>query len=881
MVEPERGVVDAGLQLRKLDGVKRVLLIGAHPDDEDTSLIAALARKWGAEVAYLSLSRGEGGQNLIGPEFDEGLGIIRTGELLAARELDGGGQFFTRAFDFGYSKTAEETFGYWPRDEVLADVVWVVRSFRPQVVVSIFDGTSRSGHGQHQVAGITAYEAFDVAGDPGRFPEQLTGPDAVEPWTPSKLYRSARFDPDEASSRIEVGDFDPLLGRSHFQLAMQSRSQHRSQDMGVPEPMGPRTTSVTLVESRVDAPAGDPGIFAGVDTALAGVADGLDADHGERVRGHVEAYREALRSAEARLSATRPSDAVPSLVEAAGHLDAALSAVGGGPDAAEARRVLTRRAGQLREGLLAAAGVVVDVRADDDQVVPGETLNVQVAVWNGGPFRIRNATSVLDLPDGWRAEAVGPARTENGGFRARFFGQDPETVVEGPADVAPGTLRRWRYRVRVPADAEPSRLYYLEESRDGQMYRWPEDRSLWGLPRNPPVASGAVEMTVDAGEGGSAELRTRRPARYVGVEPAGGQYTEPLLVAPALSVGLEPRVMAWPVDRRGARTVSVALRNQAEAGRSGTLRLEAPEGWTVEPSSVSFELGEPGEGRSVSFSVRPGEAASEGAHRLRAVAETSDGRTYREGFDLVDYPHIPPAFLFEPSRARVSMFPVAVDEGLRVGYIMGSGDDGAEALRQLGVQVDLLGPARVRDGDFSAYDVVVTGVRAYETRPDLVAANGQLLEWVRDGGTLLVQYNKYPFSGAGYAPYPVRISRPHDRVTDEDAEVTLLDPDSPVFTRPNRITDADFRGWAQERGLYFLGEWDDRYTPLMEMSDPGEEPKRGSLLVAPVGEGLWIYTGLAFFRQWPEGVPGAYRLFANLVSLDVGEWKAHHGAGSP
>jgi len=915
VVEPDQGVVGTALRLRQLDGVKRVLLIAAHPDDEDTSLITALARGWGAEVAYLSLSRGEGGQNLIGPELDEGLGIVRTGELLAARRLDGGLQLFSRAFDFGYSKSAEETFQYWPREEVLADVVWMVRKFRPQVVVSIFPPDARAGHGQHEVAGIVAHEAFEVAGDPQRFPEQLEGPDAVDAWSPVKLYRSARFNPGSASAELPTGAIDPLLGRSHHQLAMASRSQHRSQDMGTDQDMGPRNTYLELVESRSrDAvAAGEGGVFAGVDTALASVATALPAASRDEVDGAIQRYRELLGRAVSTNPVVDPDATAMALSRAVRSLRGALDAVGSGSGSASVRRVLEKKLAVAEEAILSASRVVVDARTRDDLVVPGETLDVEVTVWNGGGLAIDRAEPSLDLPEGWSARVVEEPPESGGGrgFRSGpdFGGPDYQRMT-GAGSVAPGSLARWTFRVQVPDDSEPSRPYFLEQERDGEMYRWPADRSLWGLPRNPPIVTAAVAVVLnpesapdasdsggtdtggtdsgdtDTGPGGTEagpdgiDLQVERPAEYVGVDDATGEFRTPLLVAPALSVQARPGIMAWPLDQQVARPVTVAIRNQARNGFRGRLLLEAPAGWTVDPGEVSLELEAPGEDRSVTFQVTPGSGAEAGLHELRAVAVSDEGTRYAEGFDIIDYPHIDRDLLFADAVTRVSMFPVRVDEDLRVGYVMGSGDGGAEALSQIGAEVTLLGADAVREGAFEDFDVILLGVRAYETRPDLVGANQQLLDWVRDGGRLIVQYNRYEFSGAGYAPYPVTIDRPHDRVTYEDAPVTLLDPESPVFTRPNRIEAADFEGWAQERGLYFLHDWDERYTPLVEMSDPGEDPLRGSLLITPLGEGLWTYTGIAFFRQFPEGVPGAYRLLANLVSLEPGEWRAHHGTAA-
>ncbi len=869
------GLLGTALLMRQLDGVKRVLMIAAHPDDEDTSLLATLARGMGAETAYLSLSRGEGGQNFIGPRLHEGLGVIRTGELVAARALDGGAQYFTRAFDFGYSKSLDEALEFWPLEEVLRDVVYVVRKFRPHVIVSVFSGTPRDGHGQHQLAGVTAREAFTAAGDPDRFPELAAA--GVTPWTPSKLYRSVRFSPGEATLSIPSGDFDPVLGRSHFQLAMESRSRHRSQEMGAGQAMGPRRSSLSL-EASVVGGIEDDGVFAGVDTTLFGqIGPPLPAGWPTDAEQRLDRYREALAKARQGLSGATTEGAVPGLVEGAGILRRLLAEAPEG----EGKRVLERRLAQVSEAVLAAAGVMTEVRVGRELLTPGESVVVDVTVWNGGSADLSGVDPAVLLPPGWEA-----SRTEEsarGTPRSRFFRAPP---LPTPADgrIAGDEVGRWSWRVSVPPDARPSAPYYLAGERDGGLYEWPDDARLWALPFDPVPVRAGIALEVDG-----VALRVERDGEFIGVDQATGEYRKRVLVAPAIDVAVDPPWMVWPSGMTEARAIGVVLTNTSATARSGSLRLEVGEGWSVEPATVSFALEPDGANASFAFVVTPPRDRFGGESVIRAVAssvsEPSGGpETARDRFpdrfgvesvmetDLIDYPHIPRAMMVREAAVRISVVPVAADTGLRVGYIMGSGDDGAAVLRQIGMEVDELGPAVVRAGDFASYDVLVLGIRAYETREDLVAANEAILDFARAGGTVIVQYNKYEFPAGGFAPYPVTINRPHDRVTDETAPVTLLAPESPVFAGPNRIGDADFEGWVQERGLYFLGEWDERYTPVMEMADPGEEPKRGGLLVGRVGDGLYVYTGLAFFRQFPAGVAGAYRLFANLVSLKAGEW---------
>ena len=866
------GLTGTALLMRQLDGVKRVLMIAAHPDDEDTGLLATLARGMGAETAYLSLSRGEGGQNFIGPRLHEGLGLIRTGELVAARALDGGAQYFTRAFDFGYSKNLDEALRFWPLEEVLRDAVYVVRKFRPHVIVTVFSGTPRDGHGQHQHAGVVAREAFEAAGDPSRFPELAAR--GVTPWEPAKLYRSVRFSPGEATLTVPSGDFDPVLGRSHFQLAMESRSRHRSQEMGSGQSMGRRASSLRLEASRREG-VEDDGIFAGVDTTLASqLGAPLPAVWPTDTEARLAGYRRALAAARLGLAGATPGGAVAGLVEAAGILRGLVAEAPGG----EGRSVLERRLTLVSEAVLAAAGIVTEVRVGRDLLTPGESVVVDVTVWNGGRAAVAAVDPALLLAPGWEA-----SRTEESArasSRSRFF-RAPTVATPADGRIAGGEVGRWSWRVMVPADAPPSAPYYLTAERDGAMYHWPDDAQSWALPFGPAPVRAGIALEVDG-----AALRVERDGEFVGVDRATGEYRRRVLVAPAIDVAVDPPWMVWPSGAAATREIAVVVTNTSATARSGDLRLEVPDGWSVEPASVPVALEPDGANASFAFAVTPTRDRFEGESVMRAVTRTvadapgAPGNGFTDRLrgesvtqtDIIDYPHIPRTMMVREAATRITVVPVAADTGLRVGYVMGSGDDGATVLRQIGVRVDELGPAAVRAGDFASYDVLVLGIRAYETRPDLVAANAAVLDFARAGGTVIVQYNKYEFPAGGFAPYPVTINRPHDRVTDETAPVTLLAPESPVFTSPNQLAPADFEGWVQERGLYFLGEWDERYTPLMEMADPGEDPKRGALVVAPVGDGLYVYTGLAFFRQFPAGVPGAYRLFANLVSLRRGDW---------
>jgi LmbE family N-acetylglucosaminyl deacetylase len=864
------GLAELALDLRRLDGVKRVLMIGAHPDDEDTSLLTALARGMGAETAYLSLTRGDGGQNLIGPELFEGLGVVRTGELLAARRIDGGGQYFTRAFDFGFSKSADEALRLWPREELLRDVVWVIRSFRPQVIVSVFSGTPRDGHGQHQAAGQVAREAFELAADPTRFADQFDH--GVKPWQAGKLYRRLRGQAEGEVLEVETGQFDALLGRSWYQVAMDSRSQHRSQDMGVAQPFGSRVSALTLWAQAPDLTAVSSGtatgLFAGIDTTMTGLARAIDgAGSAGEIEQQLQRYLFAILEAGEALSPVSPWAAAPHLTQALAALDDALAqarhltsdAAGGGASAAGSDLVweLERRRELLVEALATAAGVVVRATTDDDLVVPGDTVTVTVEVWNGGPFELRGL------------------RPQVQSDRGRLIQRPEGPEGDGGRSLNAGEVGRFEYKLEVSPDAASSRLYFRAEVRDGEMYRWPADPALWGRPFDPAPIAGqiALELVTGDADSGSAVLTLQRAARFVDVDKASGEFSEPVLVVPAVSVASRPGTMVWPDALQETREVAVELRAEDAHGARGRVALRAPDGWQIEPAAHEFAFSGPGQQRTFSFAVTRTNAAV-GSHELTPIVELDDGRSFHEAYTLIEYPHLERVAMFDPADTRITVAPVQVTSGLRVGYIVGSGDDGPEALAQMGVQVELVDAPRLRRGDLDGLDALVLGIRVYETQPEIAAANDAILEFARRGGTVVSQYNKYEYPEGGFAPYPVSMAPRAPRVTDEVSPVRLLDAQSPVLSGPNRITLADFDGWVQERGLYFLSEWDSAWVPQLGFTDPGEDESLGSLVVAPVGEGLYVYTGISFFRQFPAGVAGGYRLFANLVSLDRTRWDA-------
>jgi len=842
-----RGAAALGLSLRRLGVSKRVLMVGAHPDDEDTQLLARLALQEGADVAYLSLTRGEGGQNGIGPELGAGLGLLRTEELLAARRVDGAEQFFTRAYDFGFSKSADEAFRHWPREELLRDVVRVIRQYRPDVVVTVFSGTPRDGHGQHQVSAMVAHDAFTAAGDPSRFPEQIA--QGLRPHHAAKLYQSLRGRADGATVQVRVGELDPLIGRSPFQQAMASRSRHRSQDMGAPELPGARTNYLRRVFPEGAGP--EPSIWAGIDTTFA---------PGERpesaaARGLLR-YHQSVEALRARFNPLEPGALAAGLADALVTLRQARAAIPASNGTADLVFAIDEEIRQAQAAAMQAAGVVVDAVASDARIAPGEAFTLDLTVWNGGPGPLTVRRLQPELPAGWNAAPVDSASRPAGSV------------------IAPGELYLRRFRVTVPADAALTEPYFLREPVEGDLYRWPRNDPALGRPfEHAPVRTRA-EVVMGA-RGAEAAMEPTVDATFREVDPRQGELRRPVMVVPAVSVLLDPpaRVLSTASGRPLEYTVRLA--SEAPEGIGGTLRLEVPEGWRVREGAVPVRFTRPGEVREVRFTVHTPAGTAAGDYPVAAVFQAEDGRRFARGVQMIDYPHVRARPLYHAATSRVRAFDVRVPAGLRVGYIEGAGEEGPRFLQNLGITPELLDADDLAEGDLSRFDVIVAGSRAYEVRTDLMAHNQRLLDWVSRGGTMIVQYNKYEIVEGRFTPYPITMARPHGRVTDEASPVRIIDPAHPVLTVPNRIGPGDWEGWVQERGLYFAQTWDPAYTPVLEMGDPGDA-LRGGLLVARHGQGTYVYTGLAFFRQFPEGVPGAYRLFANLLALG-----ARDGATTP
>ena len=810
---PFPGAIEIEQSLAKLNNLGTVLMIAAHPDDEQTAVLAYFARGRHMRTAYLSLTRGEGGQNLIGSEQGPALGVIRTQELLAARKIDGAEQFFTRAIDFGFSKTAAETFQKWGHDRILSDVVWVVRRYRPDVMILVFSGTPADGHGQHQVSAILGKEAFDAAGDPGRFPEQLK---YVQPWHAKRLVRAnfnvalfraalppgtqlPTFPQLPAAGVAETGAFNPVLGYSYQELATMSRSMHHSQGTGAVRRPGDGETTFGLVAG---APVSKD-LFEGIDTTWNRLPGGA-------------AVAPLIEQANRDFEMQHPEKSLPALTKAR-PLIAAMS-----------DPLAKVKLAELDEAIALCSGLYVEAEARQPEVSPGATLSITTTVINRSPAPV--------MLDGGAAEGIW---------------NEPLTVK--PSNLKYNEAVTFPFDKAVPANQPYSQPYWLAKPPAGDVYQV-DDQMLIGLADTPPVAKMRVKLSVDG-----TPIEIARPVEYRYAPRAEGERVRLLAIVPPVAVDLPASIAMFPSV--ASRRVQVAVHaNVAKA--SGELRLDLPPGWKAEPQTQSFKLDAAGEDGQLGFEVTP--PSGDSTAKLKAVA-TVNGREIENGMETINYPHFPPQTLFPPSDVKAVRANIAISAH-RVGYIMGAGDQMPDALRQMGIEVTLLSRSDLEQGDLSRFDAIVAGVRAYNVRSDLKANHSRLMDYVKNGGTYVVQYQT-PEPGLNVGPYPITIPSGNQyRVTVEEAMVTFPHPDSRLLQMPNHIGPKDFEGWVQERALYIPTKWDEHYQTVLSSHDPGEEAMEGGELWTHYGKGVYIFTTYSWFRQLPAGVPGAFRLFANMLS---------------
>jgi LmbE family N-acetylglucosaminyl deacetylase len=812
-----RDAAQLQVALRRLANVGGTLYVAAHPDDENTALLAWSANDRGYRTAYLSVTRGDGGQNLIGDEKGPLLGVIRTQELLAARRIDGAEQMFTRAIDFGYSKNPEETLAIWGHNAVLADVVWAIRRFQPDVIVTRFPTNGDGGHGHHTASAMLAEEAFVAAADPTKFPEQLK---FVSPWQARRIFWN-RFsfrpvdpnDPALANSlRIDLGTFNPMLGRAYTEIAAESRSEHKSQGFGSAERRG-------SIINYFDLRAGEP--------ATKDLYEGVDARWARYPGG--EKVGDLLQRAAETFDPKNPQASLPLLLQA----HAALEQLRANPEWSLTRKPwLEQKKRELLDAIRDAAGIAIDVAATESTITPGQKLPVSVTVVNRSdyPFRLSMVASLFANPSkapGTKLENNKPVKTE--------------------------------LTLELPDASYRTQPYWLAQASSKGLYTV-ADQQLVGRPDNPIE----IPINVSLDDPSMNTLIFTVPTVFRWTDPVQGEKVREVDAVPQVAANLDSNVYVFPDAKPRPVTVSMRSFGIGDAKLDATVSLVLPQGWKAEPQSVPVSFNGKGAEAGAMFHVTP--PAGESTATIRAEVTAGEARI-SESITDIEYPHIPAQRILRAATAKAVRADIK-RRGTRVGYVMGSGDEVPNVLHQVGYDVTLLTDADLDRGDFSGYDAIVTGIRAYNTRKRLKAAHEKLMQYVANGGTVVVQYNTANGLGdlvvAVPGPFPFKISR--DRVTVEEAPVRFLDAGHPVLTAPNKITAADFEGWVQERGLYFTSEWDAKYTPLFGMNDPGEPEKTGGQLYAKHGKGAFIYTGLAWWRQLPAGVPGAIRAFVNLVS---------------
>jgi len=792
------------LALQKLNVLGRVLYIAAHPDDENTNLMALWSNGSLYETAYLSITRGDGGQNLIGPELRERLGVIRTEELLAARRVDHGKQFFSRAIDFGFSKTAEETMRIWDHDKILSDVVWVVRKFRPDVIVTRFSPEDQLTHGHHTASAILAREAFSAAGDPNRFPEQLA---FVKPWRPTRLVwntspfffsnRNLPFDP-TGLTVLEAGGYNSLLGKAYTEIAAASLSMHKSQGVGSPPRRGARKEYFKLLEGQPMTNS----LFEGIDTNWSRVANS-------------ESIATQIRQIISQFLPADPAASVPELLK----LRQAMNGIKDESWVPEKKAEL--------DGIIAAClGLHVEASTTNGAVTPGQTATIKLEAINR--CNIPVALQEIRFPlsgDSMKIDAALPSN---------------ELVTR---DLS----------CKIPENTPYSQPYWLRKS--GTLGAFAVDeQTLVGLPENPPDLPVEIVLQING-----QELRYIVDTKYRMVDPVAGELRRPLVIEPPVFAKVVNSVLVFATNQPKSVGVHVTA---ATGPVKGELKLAVPQGWGVYPASIPIDLKAADAETVATFTVKPPEQNSEGT--LRAVVSI-DGRDYSLGRVRISYPHIGVHTLMPPAEARLVRADIR-EKGERIGYIPGAGDDVPESLQQIGYSVKILSESDITAENLKQFSAVVLGVRAYNTQERIANWLPELFAYVKAGGVAVAQYNTLAeLKTDQLGPYPLEISR--DRVTDENAEVRILAPDHPLMTTPNKITSKDFEGWVQERGLYFPKKWDPAWTAILSSNDSKEKPLDGGLLVAKSGKGFFIYTSYSWFRQLPAGVPGAYRLVANMLSL--------------
>lgn len=868
----DRGAVHLYQLLTKLKTTARFMQVVAHPDDEDGGMLTMEARGHGVSALLFTLTRGEGGQNKFGTESSDELGILRTLELLEADKYYGVQQRFSHVIDFGFSKTAEETFNKWHGHELaLGDVVRAIRIFRPDVLTSRFSGTPRDGHGHHQASAILAHEAFRAAADPNRFPEQIK--EGLLPWQAKKLYlgnpprmfQGLNVADEDYTVKLDPGEYSPLLGMSYTQFGLEGLAHQTSQGTGgIRVPPGHRYTYYKLIDSTVSkASSHEKDFFEGIDTSLVGLAARLGAEESKVpfLRPALVALQKDVDEAANAFSVKDPNACAPPLLLGRQETGKLIQQVEQSHLSAAAKEdlltELRTKFDQFQDAANEALGIYFEATVDPpgppagpsyfprmeqtlSLAVLGQTFTITARLYNRSNVAITPGEFSVNVPKGWTATLGTPS------------GKLKKTISPGDDDAV-------QFKISVPENATYTKPYFWRTNPETEtVYNLSQPQYLT-LPWAPYPVHATANFSVN-GETSSAS----GIAKIKFVDPALGQSERPLAVGPPVSVLLTTPVIVAPVGAPRQSQVEVNLRSNVPDPLHATLRLETPNGWTVEPESIPVSLDHDGDVNNYSFHITP-QNLREGAYKVTAKVEYN-GKDYAEGFKLITRPDLDSYYAYHPATENVQAVDVKLPPKLKVGYIMGTGDEIPAVLRGVGIDISLISPQELASGDLTRYDTIVVGIRAYDVRTDVREENRRLLDYANRGGTLIVQYNQSTgiFNDGRYTPYPATLSR--ERVSVEEQPVEILAPDDRIFSYPNKITEKDFDGWVQERGVYFMSDWDSHFKPLLACNDPGEPSQKGGLLLAQYGKGIYIYTGYAFFRQLPAGVPGAVRLMVNLLS---------------
>ncbi|PKV50959.1 GlcNAc-PI de-N-acetylase [Aquimarina sp. MAR_2010_214] len=796
--------------IKKLNFLGSVLYVAAHPDDENTRLISYISNQVKARTAYLSLTRGDGGQNLIGPEIRELLGVIRTQELLAARRTDGGEQLFTRANDFGYSKHPDETLSIWDKKEVLSDVVWAIRNFKPDVIINRFNHrTPGSTHGHHTSSAMLSVEAFDLTGDKTVYPDQLN---YTETWQPTRLFFNTswwfygsreNFEKADKSKLLafDTGIYYPSLGLSNSEIASLSRSQHKSQGFGSTGTRGQQSEYIELIKGEL--PKDKTNIFEGIDTSW------------NRVKGG-KAIGDILYQVEKDFNFKNPSASIPQLIKAYQLIKQL-----------ENNHWKVVKSKEIKEIIAAASGLYLEAVATEENTTKGSEITIKVEAINRSAITMTLQSIKIATVD----------------------------ISDVSEKVLKNNIRNnFEFKGTIPSNFDFTNPYWLTNKGTLGMYNV-SDQKLIGKPETDHKIKALFTVTIDG-----VSIPFSKDIIYKTNDPVKGEVYKPFEVIPAISASIKDKVIIYA--NGASKQIPITIK-AGKANLNGKVTLTHPEGWQVTPAAVNFSLSQKGEEKIVVFTLTSPNTQSEGYISPKIEI---NGNVYSNEVVTIDYDHIPHQTVVLPSEAKVVRLDIK-KKGQNIGYIEGAGDVVPESLQQIGYQVTTIDPESISLESIQSFDAIVVGIRAYNTVEQLKFKQKYLLEYVKNGGNLIIQYNTNRRLKVtdNLGPYPLKLSR--DRVTDENAKITFLAPEHQVLNSPNKITANDFKGWVQERGLYFPNEWSKEYIPILAANDKGESKKKGPLLIAKYGKGHYVYTGLSFFREFPAGVSGAYRLFANILSL--------------